>query len=329
MMIESVDQVILKVLTTNSTDVTLRDDPNFKEIVIQPGASAIDCLAEHGLAFSVVIMNGDKTSRYLFDLGGLKGTIINNFNAFKIPPSKFEKVFISHGHYDHWGGLLSVANLLADGTEFILNPEGLHPRFSLKKELTGTKVDLSALDFETLKKEQKIRQLPDFPEEAFQKIAITKNFKLNYTNRPVNVIPGVITSGEITIYDEDELTKGMLTKKDGKIFHDTFRDELALYINIKEKGLVVLTGCGHTGIINTIKHGQKISGVDKIYAVIGGLHQNWASPQRISETLKILKTFNPKIICGMHCTGFKFISECMRNMPLQTVLAVVGTTFCF
>ncbi|MFX1298944.1 MAG: MBL fold metallo-hydrolase [Promethearchaeota archaeon] len=327
-MIESIDNLKVQVLTANTTDVTLRSDPYFKSKVIQPGAAAVDCLAEHGLSFSLTTLRGKEIHNYLFDMGGRKATIINNLTALKIAPSIFEKVFLSHGHYDHWGAIIEISKLLPDGTEFILNSIGLLPRYSLTKELTGVEIDPSTMDFEKLKSEKKIRQLPEFPEKIFKELAKEKKFKLNFTDQPVEVESGVLTSGEITIFDFDEVTKGMLVQKGGRYIKDTFRDELSLYVGIKNKGLVVLTGCGHNGLINTIKHGIKLTGISKIYAIIGGLHQNWASIERIRKTVRFIKEkFNPELICGLHCTGFKFIAECMHQMPNQTVLGVVGTTF--
>ncbi|MHA1130190.1 MAG: MBL fold metallo-hydrolase [Candidatus Helarchaeota archaeon] len=326
-MIDAVDNVIIKVLVANKTDVTLNTQHHFQNKVTQPGSSAMECLAEHGLALSIVIFNGDTSHRYLFDMGGLKKTLLNNLAVFKIDPLGFEKVILSHSHYDHFGAVLEIAQKLHEGTEFILNQELFLPHFSLGKELIGKDVAITTLNFEQLKRESKIRQLPDFPEKEFLAIANKKNFELTFTNKPITITPGVTTSGEIPITDETEVTKGMLFRKDGQFFHDTFRDEIALYINVKGKGLLVLTGCGHCGLINTIKHGLALTGVNELYGIIGGLHQNWASPQRIHRTVSWLKELRPTLVAGMHCTGFNFIAESIRQMPMQTPLVVVGTTF--
>jgi len=330
-MTEAVDKVILKILTVNTTDVTLQSEPHFKENdkVVQPGPSAMNCLAEHGLAIAITIYENEYGMKYqyLFDMGGLNATIINNLKVFKIDPHDFERIFISHGHYDHWGGIIPLSKLLAPKTEFLMSPDIYCPRFSLSKELTGTDIDLSKLDFDKLKKEQKIRELPRFPEKKFRVLAMQNTFDLKFITEAVMIAPGIFLSGPIKLYNTDEVTKGMLILKDGKMVRDTFRDELALYINVRNKGLIVLTGCGHTGVLNTIQHGQEITGVQKIYAIIGGLHQNWTTQDQMRITLENLKELNPEIICGIHCTGFKFMAESMQQMPLKTALAVVGTTF--
>lgn len=104
-----------------------------------------------------------------------------------------------------------------------------------------------------------------------------------------------------------------------------FRDETSIYFNIKDRGLVVLTGCGHNGIINTIKHGQKLTGVEKIYAVIGGFHEEWNPIPLIKEKVKYFEKLDPEIICGMHCTGFNF-NNLISAHPSHT-LGMVGTEF--
>lgn len=326
-MMEGVESVLIKVLTTNTTDVTLKNEAHFKNCVIHPGPTAVKCLAEHGLAFSVNVIQNGENHYYLYDLGGVNASLLHNLNVFQISLARFKKVMISHGHYDHWGAILVAAERLPEGTEFILNPEGLYPRYSLKKDLTGMHIALDSFDFEELKRANKIRQLPEFPMPEFQRISSDRSFSLNTTNQPVELQPGVLTSGEIPLDDPDEVTKGMLIRKDGRFYHDTFRDELSLYIHVQDKGLVIITGCGHCGILNTIRHAQNLTGIDQVYAVIGGFHQNWAPLERIHKTIQTLQALHPTVISGMHCTGFRFTSECMHQMPFQTSLAVVGTTF--
>ena len=98
-----------------------------------------------------------------------------------------------------------------------------------------------------------------------------------------------------------------------------------IYINVKNKGLVVISGCGHTGIVNTIKHGQKLTGIDKVYAVIGGFHKEWESSKDVEDTVEFFEKINPEITCGMHCTGFEF-NKLMARHPSH-VLGIVGTEF--
>ena len=116
-----------------------------------------------------------------------------------------------------------------------------------------------------------------------------------------------------------------LPKGRKELVKHTFRDETSLYLNVKGKGLVVLTGCGHTGLMNTIKHGQKLTGIEKIHAIIGGLHKEYETDENIEKTVEFIEDLNPEVTCGMHCTGFRFNVVMMRH-PSHT-LGIVGTEF--
>ncbi|MEM3586507.1 MAG: hypothetical protein QXO71_04215, partial [Candidatus Jordarchaeaceae archaeon] len=128
---------------------------------------------------------------------------------------------------------------------------------------------------EQLQKEQKIRQLPMLNKDLLYEQIKNNNLKLIETSQPLQLAPGVWTSGEIETPIKEELTTGLYVQKNGEIFSDDFRDEISIFIKVRNKGLVILTGCGHTGIMNTVKMAQKLSGIDKIYALIGGYHMNW------------------------------------------------------
>ena len=150
--------------------------------------------------------------------------------------------------------------------------------------------------------------------------------KLIETNEPQRLYQGIVTSGEIELFDKDERTKGIYIQKSRKEFVDNyFRDETSIYINVKDKGLVVITGCGHCGIKNTIRHGQKLTGIDKIYALIGGFHEEWNPIEMVDEKVKYIEALNPEITCGMHCTGFNFNKLMSRHM--SHTLGIVGTEF--
>jgi 7,8-dihydropterin-6-yl-methyl-4-(beta-D-ribofuranosyl)aminobenzene 5'-phosphate synthase len=98
-------------------------------------------------------------------------------------------------------------------------------------------------------------------------------------------------------------------------------------MNIKGKGLVVISGCAHRGIVNTVKHAQKISGIDKVHVVIGGFHLTNAKPELIQKTVADIKIIKPDYIVPAHCTGFEAISEFARQMPDQFILNTAGTRY--
>ncbi len=180
-----------------------------------------------------------------------------------------------------------------------------------------------------MKKAGKVRheaKLPQLNKALVDKLAIERGVKVVETTTPIQLCPGVATSGEIESANPQEITPGFyLVKGKMEVEKHTFRDEIALYFHVKGKGLVVLTGCGHAGIINTIKRGQKITGIDKVYAVIGGFHFETSPASFIDQEIQALKTFQPEIISGMHCSGLPFNAKLIGQSP--HVQGVVGTEF--
>ena len=324
---EGVDKVRIKVLSENTTDITLLTDEKFKEKVQQPGSSTVMCMAEHGLAMLFEVKKGETVHTFLLDAGGILGTIANNMKYLQIDSSKIEKFVLSHGHFDHFGGLNNIVSQFSEGTELIVAKNAFFPKWALMGELMGKQIEIDMQKLEQLQKEQKIRQLPTLNKEMLNEQIKSKNLKLIETNNPVQLAPGVWTSGEIETPLKEELTTGLYVQKNGKILFDDFRDEISIFINVKNKGLVILTGCGHTGIMNTVKMAQKLSGIEKVYALIGGYHMNWASKGRIDKTIDFLKKLKPEILCAMHCSGFGFTARLMNAIPESSVLGIVGTSF--
>ena len=140
---------------------------------------------------------------------------------------------------------------------------------------------------------------------------------------PLDVAPGVMTTGEVARLESFEKVEGFCTVKDGQYCEDSIPDDQALAINLPGKGLVVITGCAHSGIINTIRHAQKITGVEELHAVVGGFHLMGADEKRIDATAKALQNLDPALVRPGHCTGQKAVCRLQealgeRCRPLAT-----------
>ena len=148
------------------------------------------------------------------------------------------------------------------------------------------------------------------------------------TKSPYLLASGLVAStGEIRRVTDFE--KGMpnaCLERNGKIEHDPILDDQGIVIHVKGKGLVVVSGCGHAGIISTIYQAQNITKIDKVYAILGGFHLTGPLFEPIvGRTVEELKKIAPEIIVPMHCTGWKAINEIAEEMPDQFVLDSVGT----
>ncbi len=319
----------IRILANNSTSITLQTDKKFQGKVIQPQFDAVRTVGEHGLGMSITVLDNEKSHLFLFDTGSIKQSIVGNIEALGVKYDEIEKIILSHGHFDHFGGLTAIIPKLNEGSKIYLN-SACFDQYHLISSTIGEKIPIDELgpNLERLVKEGKIkhRKLELLDRNIIYNLANQNNVEIIETSEPMKLYEGMIISGEIEIVDKDEVSQDFYSEKSPKKFEEhSFRDEISLYINIKNKGLVILTGCGHVGIINTIKHAQKITGIDAVYAIIGGFHKENQSLEAIKSAYGFIERLEPKITCGVHCTGFEF-NRFMRNHASHT-LGVVGTEF--
>jgi len=242
-------------------------------------------VAKHGLSILVETSMAGENTRILVDAGPPPNVALRNATAMRARVQELDAIVISHGHYDHIGGLLQILKRSRRPVPVIAHPKVFAPKFAYKPNLKFIGADF---------------------DQASVKAA---GGVLVLASNPVMIAAGVTTSGEIARETNFEKTERFWTVEDNRFVEDTMNDEQALLINVKDKGLVVITGCAHSGIINTLKQAQKTSSPGGIYAVVGGLHLEKASDTRITETMDELSKINPKAIYPCHCTGSKFIDR--------------------
>ena len=147
---------------------------------------------------------------------------------------------------------------------------------------------------------------------------------------PVEMIPGAYLTGNIErAVPYEKVPPVLLIERGEKTEPDDFRGEQAIFFNIRGKGLVVLSGCAHAGIVNTVRQARKVSGIEKIDAVIGGFHLINANPEIIKKTLDDIKAMKPDCVVPTHCTGFEAIAAFKREMPDEFSLNTAGTRYTF
>ena len=147
---------------------------------------------------------------------------------------------------------------------------------------------------------------------------------------PTPVVPGAYLTGRIEkVTGYEKVDPGRWVKIGDNLEPETFIGEQSVVLNLKGKGLVIFTGCAHVGVVNTVKHAQKISGVEKVHAIMGGFHLTGAKEELIQRTVADIKAISPDYIVPMHCTGFEAIGLFAKEMPDQFILNTVGTRYAF
>jgi 7,8-dihydropterin-6-yl-methyl-4-(beta-D-ribofuranosyl)aminobenzene 5'-phosphate synthase len=312
--IPEAEKIIITILTDNYYDLTVPPYKIASRYVLSPGSPIVDfgLHAEHGLSYHVETVVNGKTHSFLFDYGVDSQGVLRNMNLLKVDFTKIEALGLSHGHFDHQAALLDILkakkSIMREGVPLYVGEETFVERFT--RLMSGGVLSLGELKREDI--------------EALKLLKIVE------VKDPTPIVPGAYLSGKIEMVTEYEKGQPPLIIKRGDQFQqDFFVGEQAVVFNVRGKGLVVASGCAHRGIVNAVKQAQKISGIEKVYAVLGGFHLTGAKPEIIQRTIADIKTVGPDYIIPTHCTGFPAITAFAREMPDQFILSTVGTRFSF
>ncbi len=294
-------------LVDNYTDVLLDDGKFVKRCsrVRKDGKRRSPLLAEHGLSFLFEIEGDSEKHLIMMDFGLSNIAVPNNIDALEMDLNNVETFIISHGHHDHVGSVKEVLTSIPQPKEVIIHPAAFRA--------------------------ERMYILPDgthVPSPSLQRT------RLESIGWPIVEItsPKILANGYMatitTIPRVTDFEKGMpnaFFKEGNEFFKDDILDDQGIVVNVKDKGLVIVTGCGHSGIINTILYAQEITGVKEIFAVIGGFHLSGSVFEPIiAPTIAEMKKFSPAVLAPTHCTGWKAMVAFEREFPDAFILNSVG-----
>lgn len=317
MPLKDVESAEVTCLVDNSVDILL---PNTK-VAFRPSLNenwfVHPLIAEHGFCAAIKLeVNGTK-HRLLFDSGLDPLAASHNAGVLDFDLSYCELVISSHGHVDHAGGLLNIKRKINEEKEkekeklaLVLHKDAFKNR--LVKFQDGRHINLPAPNRADLI-------------EAGYNLVEKQSPSLWIEDR-------ILVTGEIPrINDFEKGFPNHYSEIDGKMENDPLiKDDQAIVLNIKDKGLVVITGCAHAGIINIIKYAKELCGEDRIYCVIGGMHlTGGVFEQLIPRTIDELELLKPRFIIPCHCSGLKAVTEIAKNMPNAFIQNSVGTNYVF
>jgi len=317
--ITAVDTVTVTTLTENYVDMLLPDLPGARRLglIHHFDPRLVSPRAENGIAFLVRIEHRGRKRTVLFDTGLTPGVLLHNFLATGHSPSELSAVVLSHGHPDHFGGLAGLLDALEHPIPVVVHPAAFWPRYL--RLPTG-------------------EIAPHYNLELQQTAIESRGGVVTPNEGAVEVIEGVFATGAIarTVdYEatggQGDLDPGLFHLVNGSIAPDRVPDDQAIAVNVKGLGLVVLTGCSHAGVINTVHAARQVTGTEKVHAVMGGFHLGFPGipDEKTDKTIAAMKELELAVVAPMHCTGFRATMRFAAEMPREFLLNVVGTSVTF
>jgi 7,8-dihydropterin-6-yl-methyl-4-(beta-D-ribofuranosyl)aminobenzene 5'-phosphate synthase len=331
MNLQEIESAKITILVDNITDRLLPSSSMVKRPpMISNQTISKSPIAEHGfsalLEISYVYENATKTNKFLFDTGVSKEGIVNNSDVLGINLKDIETIILSHGHFDHISGLISTLGRLKKSVEIIAHPEAFLRRWLVYPN--GNKARMDFLD------EEEINQAGGIIRKVDKISFLPRNANMQSKKKTNQANNRVMITGEIPRVTEFEKGFPLQYKEQDNEINlvpdPLVSDDQALIMNVKNKGLIILTGCGHAGIVNTIKFAKKVTGIKKIYCVIGGFHLSGQDYEdSIPLTIAELTRVDPQYIVPCHCTGWKATNKIIDTMPEKFIQSSVGSTFYF
>ena len=306
------DSLDATIIVDNAIDILLPSDERAKRPPLTwDWSEKPQLIAEHGYSVLLTVHRNGEAKSILYDAGLSQETATHNLNVLEIELENVEAMVLSHGHADHHGGLEGMLRRIGrKKLPFVLHPDAWRDRKIVFP--TGTEIHMPP---------------------PSRKLLEDKDVQILEESGPTLLLNGsILVSGQVERTTSFE--KGFpfqQTSRNGKWEPDPWIwDDQGIICNVKGRGLVVISSCSHSGVVNVLRNATRITGVEKIYAFIGGLHLTGGTFEKIiPETIEELKEISPNVIVPGHCTGWKAAHQISRALPEAYVQTSVGTHMLF
>jgi len=318
--LEPVDEVVVTMLMDNTYDGLLPDmgpavrnglikTPPAPSAVMLDGETKPGLVAEHGFSALVTVRRDDRSHTVLFDTGISPNGMADNMERLGLDAADIEVAVLSHGHFDHAGGLEGLAKLRRrSGLPIIV-----HPLVWSRRRLALP--EMPAVEMPTVSK----RSLED---EGFEVI--------ERRQRSLVLDESVLITGEVDRTTDFETGLPFHERHNGESWEPDplILDDQALVVHVRGLGLLVLTGCGHAGAVNIARYAMRLTGVDRLHAMFGGFHLGGPAFERVIEpTVSALTAMEPSVIVPAHCTGWKAQHRFAAALPDAFIPNAVGSSY--
>lgn len=326
-----VDKLAVRVLIDGSFDAFFRPS-KVNGVSVEPAPRGRDYRRslhnQWGLSLFLESQRAGEQRNVMLDFGYTPEALLNNIELTGVDPSKLDALVVSHGHFDHFGGLQGFLKkyrdvLPADVKLYAGGEDNFCHRYS---GTPGQLTDFGALDRRELVAQKVSVVLAETPTVVAGHAFTTGKIKRASIEK---VLPNTLV--EFAMKDGLGCDAGHYTSAEllGKTVPDEHIHEHATCFNIKDRGLVVISSCGHVGIVNSVRQAQEVSGVQKVHAILGGFHLGPAPADYLNQVVAEIKKLEPDVVIPMHCSGNNFISAMRQQMPDRLLVSTTGSRVTF
>jgi 7,8-dihydropterin-6-yl-methyl-4-(beta-D-ribofuranosyl)aminobenzene 5'-phosphate synthase len=329
--VPTIDKLSVRVLVDSASDIFFRPQ-EVSGVKTEPGRSADSrrpLHSEWGLSLLLEPQRGDEKRTFLLDYGWTPEVINGNMDLLKVDASKIDTLIMSHGHFDHWGGLLGFLDkhrkdLPADLTMYAGGEDNFCQRYARAGQ--GELSDFGVLDRRDIARQNVKLVLCESPVVIGGQAFTTGKIKRSSIEK---VLPNTMVEFKLKDGAGCNASHYLPAEMEGKIVPDEHIHEHATCFNLKDKGLIVISSCGHVGIVNSVRQAMEVSGVSKIHAIMGGFHLGPAPADYLTQVVSEIGKLNPDVLIPMHCSGLNFTQEAQRQMPGKVLTTTTGTRISF